>query len=104
MPPDVKFLTGFSLNTGFAYKEEETMLNRVCITPQKGCQGLTNARLKSAFKNVFSEDPVMIRSEGKRIIVHTPLELKEKKVRKFAGKLGSFTIFKGEVNSFSFRL
>ena len=80
------------------------MLNRVCITPQKGCQGLTNARLKSAFKNVFSEDPVMIRSEGKRIIVHTPLELKEKKVRKFAGKLGSFTNFKGEDNSFSFRL
>lgn len=80
------------------------MLNRICITPQKGCQGLSNARIKSAFKSVFSEDPVMIRSEGKKIIVHTPLELKEKKVRRFADKLGSFTKFKGESNSFAFNL
>lgn len=80
------------------------MLNRICITPQKGCQGLSNARIKSAFKNVFSEDPVMIRTEGKKIIVHTPLELKEKKVRRFADKLGSVTKFKGESNSFAFNL
>ena len=80
------------------------MLNRICITPQKGSQGLSNARIKSAFKNVFSEDPVMIRSEGKKIIVHTPLELKEKRVRRFADKLGSVTEFKGESNSFSFNL
>lgn len=80
------------------------MLNRISITPQKGCQGLTNARIKSAFKNIFSEDPVMIRSEGKNIIVHTPLELKEKKVRRFASKLGSFTQFQGRDNSFSFKL
>ena len=104
MLPDVRFLTGFSLNMVFAYKEDETMLNRICITPQKGCQGLTNARLKAAFKNIFSEDSVMIRSEGKKIIIHTPLELKEKKVRKFADKLGSFTQFKGGDNSFSFSL
>lgn len=80
------------------------MLNRICITPQKGSHGLTNARLNSAFKNVFSEDPVMIRTEGKNIIVHTPLELKEKKVRRFANKLGSFTNFQGGNNSFSFKL
>ena len=80
------------------------MLNRICITPQKGCQGLSNARIKSAFKNVFLEEPVMIRSEGKSIIVHTPLELKDKKVRRFANKLGTFTQFHGENNSFSFRL
>ncbi len=80
------------------------MLNRICITPQKGCQGLSNARIKSAFKNIFSEEPVMIRSEGKNIIVHTPLELKDKKVRRFADKLGAFTQFKGENNSFSFKL
>lgn len=72
------------------------MLNRICITPQKGCQGLSNARIKSAFKNIFSEEPVMIRSEGKNIIVHTPLELKDKKVRRFADKLGTFTQFKVE--------
>lgn len=80
------------------------MLNRICITPQKGCQGLPNARIKSAFKNIFSEEPVMIRSEGKNIIVHTPLELKDKKVRRFAGKLGTFTQFQGGNNSFSFKL
>ena len=80
------------------------MLNRICITPQKGCQGLSNARIKSAFKNVFSENPVMIRTEGKKIIVHTPLELKEKKVRRFASKLGSYAKFKCEGNSFACRL
>lgn len=80
------------------------MLNRICITPQKGCQGLSNARIKSAFKNIFSEEPVMIRSEGKSIIVHTPLELKDKKVRRFADKLGTFTQFQGRNNSFSFKL
>ena len=79
------------------------MLNRICITPQKGCQGLSNARIKSAFKNIFSEEPVMIRSEGKSIIVHTPLELKDKKVRRFADKLGTFTQFQGGNNSFSFK-
>lgn len=46
----------------------------------------------------------MIRSEGKNIIVHTPLELKDKKVRRFAGKLGTFTQFQGGNNSFSFKL
>lgn len=80
------------------------MLNRISITPQKGCQGLTNARIKSAFKNIFSVDPVLIRSEGKNIIVHTSLELSDKKVRRFADKLGSFSQLKGEDNSFSFRL
>lgn len=80
------------------------MLNRICITPQKGCQGLSNARIESAFKNVFSEKPIMIRTEGKNIIVHTPLELKEKRVRKFANKLGSYTKFQGNNNSFSFKL
>lgn len=80
------------------------MLNRICITPQKGCQGLSNARIKSAFKNIFSEEPVMIRSEGKNIIVHTPLELKDKKVRRFAGKLGTFTQFQSGNNSFAFKL
>ncbi len=80
------------------------MLNRICITPQKGCKGLSNSRIKSAFKNIFSKDPVTIRSEGKNIIVHTQLELKEKKVRRFAGKFGSFTKFEGRDNSFSFNL
>jgi hypothetical protein len=80
------------------------MLNRICITTQKGCQGLSNARIESAFKNIFSENPVMIRLEGKNIIVHTNLELKDKKVRIFAGKLGNFTKFQGENNSFSFKL
>ena len=80
------------------------MLNRICIMPQQGSQGLSNARIKSAFKNVFSQDPVMIRAEGKNIIVHTPLELKDKKVRRFAGKLGTFTQFQGADDSFSFKL
>jgi len=80
------------------------MLNRICITPSKGSNGLTNARIIAAFKNTFSQEPVMIRSEGKNIIVHTPLELKEKKVRRFAGKLGSFTQFQGKDNSYSFKL
>ncbi|MCI8548925.1 MAG: hypothetical protein HFJ38_08630 [Bacilli bacterium] len=80
------------------------MLNRICITPQKGCQGISNARIKSVFKNIFSEEPVMIRTEGKKIIVHTSLELKDKKVRRFADKLGSYTQFKGGSNSYSFNL
>ena len=80
------------------------MLNRICITPQKGCQGLSNTRIKSAFKNIFLEEPVMVRVEGKNIIVHTPLELKDKKVRRFAGKLGTCYQFQGENNSFSFKL
>lgn len=80
------------------------MLNRICITPQKGCQGLSNARIKAAFKSVFSEEPVMIRTESKQVIVHTPLELKEKRVKKFADKLGSYTQFKGNNNSFAFKL
>lgn len=80
------------------------MLNRICITPQKGCKGLSNSRIKSAFKNIFSEDPVKVLPEGKSIIVHTQLELKDKKVRRFAGKLGSFTKFEGRDNSFSFNL
>lgn len=80
------------------------MLNRICITPQKGCQGMSNARIESAFRNIFSVKPVMIRTEGKKIIVHTPLELKEKRVRRFADKLGSYTKFKGESNSYSFNL
>ena len=79
-------------------------LNRIHITPQKGCQGLSNARLEAIFKGVFGVSPVMIRTDGKRIIVHTSLELKEKRVRKFAGKLGSYTQFEGKDNSFSFRL
>lgn len=80
------------------------MLNRICIMPQKGCQGLSNARIASAFKSVFSTDPVMIRSEGRNIIIHTQLELKDKKVRRFADKLGSYTQFKGADNSYSFKL
>ncbi len=84
--------------------EEEKMLNRICIKAAKGSKGLTNARIKSAFKNVFLVEPVMIRTEGKNIIVHTPLELKAKKVQRFAGKLGSYTHFEGEKNSFSFNL
>lgn len=80
------------------------MLNRICITPQKGCQGMSDARIKVAFKNVFSEEPVKIRTEGKKIIVHTQLELKEKRVRRFADKLGSYTQFKGENNSYAFKL
>ena len=79
-------------------------LHRIHITTQKGCKGLSNERLESAFKNVFGVTPVMIRAEGKRIIVHTSLELKEKRVRKFAGKLGSYTQFEGRDNSFSFKL
>ncbi|MFR2535019.1 MAG: hypothetical protein ACLS95_07370 [Clostridia bacterium] len=80
------------------------MLNRICIMPQKGCKGLSNIRIKSAFKNIFSVEPVMIRSEGKNIIVHTSLELKEKRVRRFASNLGTYTQLQGENNSFSFKL
>lgn len=80
------------------------MLNRICIMPQKGCQGMKNARIEAAFKNIFSVKPVMIRTEGRNIIVHTSLELKEKKVRRFAGKLGNFTQFKGDNNSYAFHL
>ena len=80
------------------------MLNRICIMPQKGCQGMSNARIIGAFKSVFSEEPVKIRTEGKNIIVHTSLEIKEKKVRRFADRLGSYTQFKGENNSYSFKL
>lgn len=80
------------------------MLNRICIKPQKGCKGLSNVRIKSAFKNIFSEEPVKICSEGKCIIVHTPLELTDKKVRRFADKLGTYTQFKGGNNSYSFNL
>ena len=71
------------------------MLNRICIMPQKGCQGMKNARIEAAFKYIFSVKPV---------IVHTSLELKEKKVRRFAGKLGNFTQFKGDNNSYAFHL
>ncbi len=78
------------------------MLNRICIATH--CQGLSNARIKSAFKNVFSEDPSMIQSNEKNIIIYTPLELKEKKVRRFASKIGSYAKFKCEGNSFAFRL
>ena len=42
----------------------------------------------------------MIRSEGKSIIVHTPLELKDKKVRRFADKLGTFTHLEVETTLF----
>ena len=80
------------------------MLNRITIMPQKGCQGMSNARVKSLFKAVFGSDPVMIRTEGRNIIVHTPLELTEKKVRKFAKKMGEYTQFKGCDNSYSFKL
>jgi len=79
-------------------------LNRIHITPQKGCQGLSNARLEAIFKSVFGENPVMIRTKCKRIIVHTPLQLKEKLVRRFAGKLGLYTQFEGKDNSFYFKL
>lgn len=80
------------------------MLNRICITPSKGCKGLSSSRIKSAFKNIFSEEPMKVLPEGKSIIVQTQLELKDKKVRRFAGKLGSFTKFEGRDNSFSFNL
>lgn len=79
-------------------------LNRICIKPQKGSNGLTNKRITSAFVNVFSAEPVDIRTEGKNIIVHTPLELKEKRVQRFASKLGSYTKFEGKDNSYSFSL
>lgn len=78
------------------------MLNRICITSQS--HSLSNARIKSAFRNVFSRDPIMIRFEGKKIIVHTSLELSDKKVRRFANKLGTYTQFKGEKDSYSFKL
>ena len=84
--------------------EDQKMLNRICITTQKGCRGMSNARINGAFKNVFSVDPVMIRTEGKKIIIHTSLDLSDKKVRKFAGKLGDFTNFKGKDDSYEFYL
>ena len=80
------------------------MLNRITIMPQKGCKGMSNARIVSLFKASFGTDPIMIRTEGRNIIVHTQLELNEKKVRKFAKKMGEFTQFKGTDNSYSFKL
>ena len=80
------------------------MLNRITIMPQKGCKGMSNARINSYFKATFGEAPTMIRTEGRNIIVHTPIELTEKKVRKFAKKMGEFTDFKGCDNSYSFKL
>ena len=41
------------------------MLNRITIMPQKGCKGMSNARIKSYFKATFGEDPTMIRTEGR---------------------------------------
>ena len=55
------------------------MLNRITIMPQKGCKGMSNARIVSLFKASFGTDPIMIRTEGRNIIVHTQLELNEKK-------------------------
>lgn len=80
------------------------MLNRICIKVQKGSQGMSNNRIKAAFKSIFAEEPVMIRAEGRNVIIHTPLELKEKRVRRFADKLGAYTSFKGKDNSYSFNL
>lgn len=80
------------------------MLNRICIKPQKGSQGLTNARLKAIFKQVFSAEPIMFRNEGKKIIIHTSLKLTKKNVKRFAKKLGSYTNFKGKDDSYSFDL
>ena len=87
------------------HKEEVfIMLNRITIMPQKGCQGMSNARINSLFKATFGSAPVMIRTEGRNIIVHTQLELTDKKVRKFAKKMGEYTQFKGCYNSYSFKL
>ena len=80
------------------------MLNRICIMPQQGCKGLSNARIKSAFKNVFDQTPVMIRTEGRNIIVHTSLPLKDKKVLRFAKQLGNCYDFQGKNDSYSFKL
>ena len=80
------------------------MINRITIMPQKGCQGMSNSRIKSIFKGVFGTEPVRIRSKGRNLIVQTPLELKEKKVRMFAKRMGSYTQFKGGDSSYSFRL
>ena len=79
------------------------MLNKICIKPQKGCQGLSNDRIVSAFISIFCEKP-KIRTEGRNIIINTHIELKEKRVRRFADKLGSYTNFKGKDNSYSFNL
>ena len=80
------------------------MLNRICIITRKDSHGLQNARIKGAFKNVFGQEPQSIRIDGRNIIVHTNIELKESKVRRFADNLGSYSQFVGVDDSYSFKL
>ena len=80
------------------------MLNRISIITRKDSKGLKNIRIKGAFKNAFGVEPDEIRVEKRNIIVHTSLELKENKVRKFADNLGSYSQFMGSDDSYSFKL
>ena len=79
-------------------------MDRIYIRPGKGSQGLTNSRIKAYFKVVFGEEPTMIRCEGRYVIAHTDMKLKEKQVRKFASKLGNFQGFVKTNESYLFNL
>lgn len=77
-------------------------MTTIRIKTQSG--SLSNERIKLAFRHVFKEEPEAIRAESRSLVIYTSQELNEKKVRRFAAKIGVFIHFKAEKNSYSFMI
>ena len=77
---------------------------KICIITKSGFKGVSNTLLRTFFRQTYNCNWLSINSSGNKIIIEVSFVLTEKKVKRFADKLGDSTSVFYEDKMFKFSL